>query len=65
MYKLDIYVTNPMGGDNRLLRYQLDPATFNQKSWDARYSDIQAAVNDLLSAAATPTRPDLAPTTLQ
>jgi hypothetical protein len=56
MYRLQIYVENPLMGENRLLTYQFDPATFDQKTWDARFPDIMDRIASLTASAATSSR---------
>jgi hypothetical protein len=64
MYRITVFLENPMLGESRMLTYQFDPATLNQAKWDAAFPTIRARVDDLVTSAANPTRPDLIPLNL-
>lgn len=61
MYKLNITIENPMLGESTALRFQFDPATFDEKAWSAGFPTIRATVDDLIARSSAPGRPDLVP----
>lgn len=64
MYRFDVTVQNPMLGESRLLRYQFDPATFDQAAWDKAFAAVLSAVDSLLASEAAPVNSALVPVKL-
>lgn len=53
IFRIDLTVTNPMAGTNRVLTYQFDPATMTQQKWTNAYPTVKAKIDELTADAGT------------
>lgn len=53
MFVINVTVSNPMTGENRVMNYQFDPATMNAAKWDGAFPTVQGKITELVTAAVT------------